>query len=299
MGEKDIAMFKREVTEVLTEAADVALNSRDVDAMDMIVKAAAAWQLEMSIFSAKAQDLATRLIGSACRAKLQPLERVGEVLGMSSSTAGSVGSDLDKSLGPDMTNLIAAKVFAQVERNVAYPDHARTTASVTSAVQLRKKLSTPKGKAIVAFDREFWSTFQRWYQAEANSNAKGLSVEWAIASLIAENHFDMAFACKTGMLGAGLYFAESSTKSDEYVKGNAKNQFPIIFARVTLGRINYCDKPDPSKDPGREKLQDSCLHGSYHSVLGDRIKVRKTYREYVVYDHFQVYPQFVVWYTRR
>jgi hypothetical protein len=120
-----------------------------------------------------------------------------------------------------------------------------------------------------------------------------------VASLIAENHFDMAFACKTGMLGAGLYFAESSTKSDEYVKPNAKNHFPIIFARVTLGRINYCDKPDPSKDPGRDKLEVSCLSGSYHSVLGDRIKARNTYREYVVYDHFQVYPQFVVWYSRK
>lgn len=35
------------------------------------------------------------------------------------------------------------------------------------------------------------------------------------ADLIAMNHFDMAFACKTGLFGAGLYFAENSSKSDE------------------------------------------------------------------------------------
>ena len=58
---------------------------------------------------------------------------------------------------------------------------------------------------------------------------------WQAADLIAMNHFDMlrpqslvaltvcpnalqdlrAFACKTGLFGAGLYFAENSSKSDE------------------------------------------------------------------------------------
>mmetsp|Transcript_35857 Transcript_35857/g.65119 ORF Transcript_35857/g.65119 Transcript_35857/m.65119 type:complete len:1223 (+) Transcript_35857:97-3765(+) len=118
------------------------------------------------------------------------------------------------------------------------------------------------------------------------------------ADSIAANHFDMAFACKTGLFGAGLYFAESSSKSDEYCQGDARGRFPMILCRVALGRINYCPNVDPVKDPGRDKLEGSCIGGEYHSVLGDRKKARGTYREFVVYDHYQVYPQFIVWYSR-
>lgn len=118
------------------------------------------------------------------------------------------------------------------------------------------------------------------------------------ADSIAKNHFDMAFACKTGLFGAGLYFAESSSKSDEYVKADAKDWYPMILCRVALGRINYCAAKDPVSDPGRDKLEHSCLGGGFHSVLGDRKKIRGTYREFVVYDHYQVYPHFIVWYTR-
>lgn len=117
------------------------------------------------------------------------------------------------------------------------------------------------------------------------------------ADLIAKNHFDMSFACKTGLFGAGLYFAESCSKSDEYVKPDASNQYPLIIARVTLGHMYYCANPDPIKDPGRDKLEAFC-RGAYHSVIGDRKKVKGTYREFIVYDHFQVYPHFIVWYTR-
>merc|ERR1712083_929668 len=37
-----------------------------------------------------------------------------------------------------------------------------------------------------------------------------------VADLIAENHFDISFASKDGMFGGGLYFAEASSKADEY-----------------------------------------------------------------------------------
>jgi len=118
------------------------------------------------------------------------------------------------------------------------------------------------------------------------------------AESIAQNHFDMAFACKTGLFGAGLYFAESCSKSDEYVKPDTENRFPVVICRVTLGHINYIPHKDPTTDPGRDKLESSCLSGEYHSVLGDRKKAKGTYREFIVYDHYQVYPHFIVWYKR-
>lgn len=118
------------------------------------------------------------------------------------------------------------------------------------------------------------------------------------ADLIAKDHFDMSFACKTGLFGAGLYLAENCSKSDEYVKPDGAMQYPMIVCRVTLGRMNYCANLDPIKDPGRDKLESSCLRGEYHSVIGDRKKAKGTYREFIVYDHYQVYPHFIVWYTR-
>jgi len=135
-------------------------------------------------------------------------------------------------------------------------------------------------------------------QANANEVLVFHGTKPESANAIAQNHFDMAFACKTGMFGAGLYFAESCSKSDEYVKPDKENRFPVVICRVTLGHINYVPHKDPTKDPGREKLESSCLTGEYHSVLGDRKKAKGTYREFVVYNHYQVYPHFIVWYKR-
>eukprot|EP00397_Hematodinium_sp_SG-2012_P001695 GEMP01001700.1.p1 GENE.GEMP01001700.1~~GEMP01001700.1.p1 ORF type:complete len:1312 (+),score=317.68 GEMP01001700.1:407-3937(+) len=118
------------------------------------------------------------------------------------------------------------------------------------------------------------------------------------ADKIAQCHFDMSYASKSGLFGAGIYFAESCSKSDEYVKPNKNNQFPILLVRVALGRMNYCAEKEPWKDPGRRALEDSCLSGGFHSVLGDRKRARNTYREFVIYDSAQCYPHLIVWYSR-
>ena len=38
--------------------------------------------------------------------------------------------------------------------------------------------------------------------------------------------------------------------------------------------------------------------GGFHSVLGDREKARGTYREFVVYDQDQAYPEYLIIYRR-
>lgn len=118
------------------------------------------------------------------------------------------------------------------------------------------------------------------------------------ADAIAKNHFDMAFACKGGLFGAGLYFAESVTKADEYVKPSSEGHYPLLLVRVTLGHMNYIPNSEPWNDPGRAAMESSCITGGYHSVLGDRKKARGTYREFIVYDHYQAYPHFIVWYSK-
>ena len=36
----------------------------------------------------------------------------------------------------------------------------------------------------------------------------------------------------------------------------------------------------------------------YHSILGDRIKARGTFREFVIFDDDQIYVEYVVFYRR-
>jgi hypothetical protein len=96
------------------------------------------------------------------------------------------------------------------------------------------------------------------------------------------------------LYGRGVYLAESVSKSDEYTQPNACDERCILVCRATLGYVNYNDQIAPNVDA----LVKSCTEGPYHCVLGDREKCRGTYREIMVYDGHQVYPEYVIWYKR-
>eukprot|EP00746_Dinoflagellata_sp_MGD_P051848 gnl/MRDRNA2_/MRDRNA2_23046_c0_seq1.p1 gnl/MRDRNA2_/MRDRNA2_23046_c0~~gnl/MRDRNA2_/MRDRNA2_23046_c0_seq1.p1 ORF type:complete len:279 (+),score=59.65 gnl/MRDRNA2_/MRDRNA2_23046_c0_seq1:84-839(+) len=119
------------------------------------------------------------------------------------------------------------------------------------------------------------------------------------------------------LYGRGIYLAENATKSDEYgegpkgpacsEEGEANGGRPppgpppelirtsyILICRSALGRINYTDEAKPDAD----KLQRECLNGTFESVLGDRRKRHGTFREFIVYNDGQVYPEFIVTYER-
>lgn len=98
------------------------------------------------------------------------------------------------------------------------------------------------------------------------------------------------------MYGNGLYFAESSTKADEYSKadepgGHYEDIFALLLCRVCLGRFYYTEE----SDPGAEQLVAS---KDFDSVLGDRARSVQTFREFVLYDRDQVYPEYLVLYSR-
>mmetsp|Transcript_9528 Transcript_9528/g.16634 ORF Transcript_9528/g.16634 Transcript_9528/m.16634 type:complete len:602 (+) Transcript_9528:26-1831(+) len=96
------------------------------------------------------------------------------------------------------------------------------------------------------------------------------------------------------LYGRGVYLAESCSKSDEYSAENSQGLRCMLLCRAILGNINYCAEKRP--DPNR--VAESCVSGPFHSVLGDREKVHNTFREFVVYDDDQVYPEYVFWYRR-
>jgi len=129
----------------------------------------------------------------------------------------------------------------------------------------------------------------------------GTSIEGARA--ICEVDFKQKYAgSQTGSLyGKGVYFAESFTKADEYAgqfgegDDTEKDLLVMLLCRVVGGRVNYTseDTPDP------QILAKSVVHGSYDSVLGDREKLKGTFREFIIYNNDQAYPEYIVLYRRK
>merc|ERR1712032_540741 len=115
------------------------------------------------------------------------------------------------------------------------------------------------------------------------------------AGMICKNDFKMRLAgTATGTLyGRGTYFAESITKADEYSHVE-KSSNTVLLCRVLGGRVFYCDE----RTPDAEKLTSECVEGPYDCILGDRKKISKTYREFIIFDTEDVYPEYVITYKR-
>jgi hypothetical protein len=99
---------------------------------------------------------------------------------------------------------------------------------------------------------------------------------------------------KGTLYGNGVYMAESITKADEYAQPDDDGLYRVILCRVIGGNVLYNDDVDPKGD----ELRDKAIYGSFDSVVGDREKVRNTYKEIVVYDADQVYPAYELVYKR-
>jgi len=102
------------------------------------------------------------------------------------------------------------------------------------------------------------------------------------------------------MFGHGVYLAEHSSKSDEYAKDDPKGLtgagvYCLILCRVALG--NFVTMTEGGSDV-HDMVKASMRSGKYESVLGDRSAAVGTYREFVVYQEAQVYPEYAVLYRR-
>jgi hypothetical protein len=116
------------------------------------------------------------------------------------------------------------------------------------------------------------------------------------ARQICESSFKLNLSgTRTGTLyGKGVYCAESITKADEYAKPNSAGRYAVLLCRVLGGRVRQTEEVAP--DP--EELLQSCIHGVYDSVVGDREKCKGTFREFVVFDTAALYPEYVIEYSR-
>jgi tankyrase len=117
---------------------------------------------------------------------------------------------------------------------------------------------------------------------------------------IVHKGFDERHAYIGGMFGAGIYFAENSSKSNQYVYGigggmgcpvhKDKSCYichrQMLLCRVTLGQsfLQFSAMKMAHAPPG------------HHSVIGRPSAGGLTYAEYVVYRGEQAYPEFLITY---
>eukprot|EP00747_Dinoflagellata_sp_TGD_P197820 gnl/TRDRNA2_/TRDRNA2_69655_c1_seq1.p1 gnl/TRDRNA2_/TRDRNA2_69655_c1~~gnl/TRDRNA2_/TRDRNA2_69655_c1_seq1.p1 ORF type:complete len:339 (-),score=44.42 gnl/TRDRNA2_/TRDRNA2_69655_c1_seq1:83-994(-) len=105
----------------------------------------------------------------------------------------------------------------------------------------------------------------------------------------------------TPLYGFGIYLAENITKADEYgvpITGGLpldEGCCSALLCRVVGGICRVVDTNEFDTDELRRDVFD----GPHHSVFGDRVvKLGKPYREIVVYDNAQVFPEFILYYKR-
>eukprot|EP00931_Biecheleriopsis_adriatica_P049985 TRINITY_DN28925_c0_g1_i1.p1 TRINITY_DN28925_c0_g1~~TRINITY_DN28925_c0_g1_i1.p1 ORF type:complete len:706 (+),score=116.99 TRINITY_DN28925_c0_g1_i1:52-2118(+) len=136
--------------------------------------------------------------------------------------------------------------------------------------------------------------------AETNTHFFFHGTTYEAAELISEGDFLVSLAGSNAgtLYGKGIYLAESCTKSDEYCTESTHlgpGTRTMLLCKASLGNILYNDEHKPNPD----EIVTKCTTGPWHSCLGDRKKIRGTYREFMVYDDNQVYPEFIIHYTRR
>merc|ERR1712217_626573 len=106
----------------------------------------------------------------------------------------------------------------------------------------------------------------------------------------------------TPLYGFGIYFAENVTKADEYCQpessdssGEDDDICAMLVCRVLAGRVNVVTTNAIDID----KLRAENFQGPFDSILGDRVSVlKKPFREIVVYDSDQIFPEFLLLYRR-
>lgn len=96
------------------------------------------------------------------------------------------------------------------------------------------------------------------------------------------------------MFGEGIYLAECSSKSDEYARDDGGNTFPGLMALLVCRTL--IGTPLVVQEPG-DHIKDARDSGC-DCVCGDRERKVGTYREFVLFDEAQVYPEYTIIYKR-
>jgi len=106
---------------------------------------------------------------------------------------------------------------------------------------------------------------------------------------------EMSGSSRGSMFGPGAYFAECSSKADEYSHGGDgvyAGMYALLLCRVACGEMLHLTQPD------KAEIDRQLSNGAVDAVLGDRAASVGTYREFVVFNSACVYPEYVLLYLR-
>jgi hypothetical protein len=199
--------------------------------------------------------------------------------------------------GGQVPKRLAVQKAMRVQNAQNWAEYINRTAEIRTELDAMRKRG---GQIMDKVDRlktaipEF--TTDRSFQLDASTNDAWLFHGTTAGEAIAQSDFriDLSGTNAGTLYGRGVYLAESCAKSDEYSNEDAQGCRQIVICRTVLGSILYSDDIAPNP----YELERKCMSGEYHCVLGDREKTRGTFREFIVFDEDQVYPEFVVWYKR-
>jgi hypothetical protein len=127
------------------------------------------------------------------------------------------------------------------------------------------------------------------------------------AMQIVEDGFNADEADPKSMFGPGIYFAEKFTKADQYSdeiydREPEGEELTILLCRVLLGNAFKSDRKEaePWESPPCMKCErESCScrpQRKYDSILGAGETMM--FREFVVFERDQCYPEFIITYRR-
>eukprot|EP00760_Papus_ankaliazontas_P008348 PhM_4_TR1373/c0_g1_i1/m.103961/K10799/TNKS; tankyrase len=163
-------------------------------------------------------------------------------------------------------------------------------------------------------------------QSHAPSNEYYLfhGLNGALVNTVINEGFDERVSNLRGMFGCGVYFAENSSKSDQYSHTADCKQVGAVYkggtavpctcasstasrymllCRVTLGDPHVLlAATSSSSEPLRRPPVNPKTSRPFDSILGEskshNASASLAFREYIVFDRRQVYPEFIIEYSR-
>ncbi|KAH3840164.1 hypothetical protein DPMN_113608 [Dreissena polymorpha] len=124
------------------------------------------------------------------------------------------------------------------------------------------------------------------------------------AESIAQQGFDVRFSKGALMLGRGIYFTDSLVKADQYTRPDDSGMCCIIMARVLLGDFvvtKSCSGiPSTSCQPPCKQCMTSLCNksDSQHQRFDSVVFTGGLHKEFVVYDNWRAFPEFIIFYKR-
>jgi hypothetical protein len=159
-----------------------------------------------------------------------------------------------------------------------------------------------KPTKVDCYSRPLWGALR--VQEGANEALLWHGTKADLWSIISKQGLDERLAAD-GLFGHGIYFAENSSKSDEYIKPDRHGNCYIFLTRVCLGvpysslrSTNGMRRP-PQRADNADLLYNS-VRGECkeHKTFGKPGAFLARYREFIVFDRKQTYPELLVTFQR-